>query len=165
MTLIDRTRQFLPASTAAAGLVAFAAGVAVHWAYQRRRRDAATTSSTVRSTTASGSVVYESSRAVDEYLLFHYLPGSQLCPYELAPVEALDFPKRCADLCAQHAPAGKRHFPRCTLLDEALNTHAANEIFRCNCVHPGQRSRALDVGCAVGRHSFEMAKAFDEVNP
>jgi SAM-dependent methyltransferase len=27
----------------------------------------------------------------------------------------------------------------------------------------GKRIRALDVGCAVGRHSFELAKAFDEV--
>eukprot|EP00961_Rhodomonas_salina_P088437 1189221-Rhodomonas_salina.2 len=34
----------------------------------------------VRSVTASGSTVYESDRAVDEYLQFHYAPAEQLAP-------------------------------------------------------------------------------------
>jgi hypothetical protein len=128
MTLIDKVRDIIPSSAVAAGLVAFAAGVVAHGAYQRRRRDAAPTASTVRSTTASGSVVYESSRAVDEYLLFHYLPGNQLCPYDLAPRDALDFPKRCADLCAQHAPAGKQARQGAACLNAAARSRYANTL-------------------------------------
>jgi len=130
MSLIDKITSSFPPSALAACAAAFAAGYIAHKLTQPT--PAAAAASTVRSTTASGSVVYESSRAVDEYLLFHYLPSKQLCPYDQAPAAALDFPKRCADLCAQHAPKAKG-------------------------------ARALDVGCAVGRHTFEMAKVFDEV--
>ena len=134
MSVIDKITSAIPPSALAAGALAFAAGYLAHKLTQPREEAtcAAAPAAKVRSTTASGSVVYESSRAVDEYLLFHYLPGQQLCPYELAPAAALEFPKRCADLCALHVPKGKP-------------------------------SRALDVGCAVGRHTFEMAKVFDEV--
>lgn len=61
----------------------------------------------VRSTAASGAVkgggaaVYESSRAVQEYLCFHFL--RDLIPYDCAPKNALDFPKRCAELCKKHS--------------------------------------------------------------
>lgn len=89
----------------------------------------------VRSTTnsgSSGSAVYESARAVDEYLQFHFAT-----PQELAPIvgpfvskEALDFPALCA---------------------------------RETTLASGRRGRVLDVGCAVGRHSFELARDFDEV--
>jgi hypothetical protein len=30
-------------------------------------------------------------------------------------------------------------------------------------VNAGQRHRALDIGCAVGRATFEFTKTFDEV--
>ena len=33
----------------------------------------------------------------------------------------------------------------------------------CTCVQDDVLSRALDVGCAVGRSSFELARSFDEV--
>lgn len=91
----------------------------------------------VRSTTNSGSggsAVYESARAVDEYLQFHFAT-----PQELAPIvgpfvnaEALDFPA----LCARETTLACRS---------------------------SSRGRVLDVGCATGRHSFELARDFNEV--
>jgi hypothetical protein len=103
--------DYVPSSAVAAGLIAFAAGFVAHKISNQRSHTSHANATNVRSTTASGSVVYESSRAVDEYLLFHYLPAKQLCPYELAPHSALDFPKRCADLCATHVPKGKHTTP------------------------------------------------------
>jgi len=110
MTLIDRLVGVVKSPAAAVCVAACAAGYVAH-KLSSRPNPSACESVKVRSTTASGSVVYESSRAVDEYLMFHFLPGNQLCPYELAPAAALDFPKRCADLCAQHAPRGEQHPP------------------------------------------------------
>lgn len=53
---------------------------------------------TVRSTAASGSGVYESRRAVDEYLLFHFGEPNLLMPYEFGPKSALNFAERVCDL-------------------------------------------------------------------
>jgi putative 4-mercaptohistidine N1-methyltranferase len=91
----------------------------------------------VRSTTDSGlggSDVYETDRAVNEYLQFHYAPDKLLVPYgdAVAPVSALGFTRRCVDLAVSKLPHG-------------------------------QNTRALDVGCAVGGMSFELAKYFKEV--
>mmetsp|Transcript_6559 Transcript_6559/g.23229 ORF Transcript_6559/g.23229 Transcript_6559/m.23229 type:complete len:298 (-) Transcript_6559:119-1012(-) len=85
----------------------------------------------VRSTTASGSVVYESTRAVDEYLQFHFATPKDLAPLvgPFVSDQALDFPALCAKECL--AAKG--------------------------------RGRALDVGCAVGRSTFELSKDFKEV--
>lgn len=33
----------------------------------------------------------------------------------------------------------------------------------CVCLQGGVLNRALDIGCAVGRSSFELARSFDEV--
>jgi len=61
----------------------------------------------VRSTASSGAVkgggpaIYESARAVQEYLCFHFL--RDLMPYDCGPKNALDFTKRMADLCKKHA--------------------------------------------------------------
>ena len=93
-------------------------------------------SSTVRSTAASGSQIYESKRAVDEYLFFHYgdvADRTLQMPYRFGPVEALDFPARCARVCA--ATSVEKLGP----------------------------TRALDIGCSVGGASFELARHFDEV--
>uniref|UniRef100_A0AAV1T851 Methyltransferase type 11 domain-containing protein n=1 Tax=Peronospora matthiolae TaxID=2874970 RepID=A0AAV1T851_9STRA len=84
----------------------------------------------VRSTTASGSAVYESKRAVYEYLQFHY--GTALVPYSFAPLDALDFLPRTVERCASLTPTTRR-------------------------------TRALDIGCAVGRATFELSKFYDEV--
>eukprot|EP00736_Rhodelphis_marinus_P014371 Rmarinus@m.9079 len=88
-----------------------------------------------RSTTNSGSAVYESARAVDEYLKFHFQPGNELCPFSIAPIEAFDFPTRCAKMC--------------------------QSFFSSKGAPPPYR--ALDLGCAVGRASFDLTLAFDEV--
>lgn len=85
-----------------------------------------------RSTTASGSLVYESRRAVDEYLQFHYAPKEEVLPYAFGPAEALDFPARVAALAAAHA-------------------------------RPDRRALAYDVGCAVGRSTFELTHSFERV--
>lgn len=98
-------------------------------------------SSTVRSTTASGSggsAVYETKRAVDEYLLFHYGDASTpdlLMPYSFGPKEALDFTKRTALLCSK------------------FRFKSAENL----------SSRCLDIGCSVGGSSFELARSFNEV--
>lgn len=85
----------------------------------------------VRSTAASGSQVYESKRAVHEYLLFHYGEASDHLPHKDGPRNALNFPGRSASLCNEYAA--------------------------------GSKKRALDIGCAVGASSFELAKYYDEV--
>ncbi|TDH67838.1 hypothetical protein CCR75_001958 [Bremia lactucae] len=85
-----------------------------------------------RSTTASGSAVYESERAVQEYLQFHYEEPSTTVPYSFAPLDALQFLPRTVE--------------------------------RCNNISPStQHDRALDIGCAVGRATFELSKYYDEV--
>lgn len=88
---------------------------------------------TVRSTTASGSQVYESKRAVFEYLFFHYGDEDVQMPYEFGPKESLNFPARCAQVCIRYSNSGEKP------------------------------TRALDIGCAVGASSFELARKFNEV--
>lgn len=78
--------------------------------------------------------VYESEAAFGEYMLLHYGAPEEVMPYAWGPRDALDFPVRCAGLVASAA--------------KALGTT------------PG---RALDLGCAVGRASFELARTFHEV--
>ncbi|DAZ98002.1 TPA: hypothetical protein N0F65_005160 [Lagenidium giganteum] len=97
-------------------------------ATQNVQRAAATS---VRSTTASGSVVYESERAVHEYLQFHFGDPKKVVPYAFAPQDAVAFLPRTVEESARLTPTG-------------------------------QRRRALDVGCAVGRATFELARHFDE---
>ncbi len=62
----------------------------------------------VRSTTASGSQVYESKRAVDEYLFFHYGEQAVQMPYSFGPSGALGFTTRTADICNRVASAKGR---------------------------------------------------------
>lgn len=89
------------------------------------------------STTSSGHSgdVYETSKALDEYLLFHFGAPNELLPYvgmSGAPFEALDFAVRTAELCAQWGG----------------NNGAAGKDLGV----------ALDMGCATGRSSFEMTR-------
>lgn len=72
--------------------------------------------------------VYETETSLHQYIHFHFGKPSDLLPWEFGPTAALEFPKRCADLCIKHA--------------------SAPEV-----------ESALDIGCAVGRSTFELARA------
>ncbi|XP_060606889.1 uncharacterized protein LOC132759183 [Ruditapes philippinarum] len=78
--------------------------------------------------------VYESQKLLNEYLVFHYSSPSEILKYDFGPKDSLDFPKRCAELCLKH--------------------------FKVNDSVP---LRALDIGCAVGRSSFELCQKFADV--
>lgn len=76
----------------------------------------------VRSTAASGSQVYESKRAVDEYLLFHYGENKDMMPLDGVNVDfALNFSERCAKI-------------------------GSDWVSKVD----GKPLRVLDIGCAVG---------------
>jgi putative 4-mercaptohistidine N1-methyltranferase len=60
----------------------------------------------VRSTAASGSTVYESERAVHEYLQFHFASDKEILPYAEGPHSALGFTARLGEECA-NAVGGK----------------------------------------------------------
>jgi putative 4-mercaptohistidine N1-methyltranferase len=70
---------------------------------------------------------YETTRALSEYLLFHYGLTRQRLPAGIVDAGALDFPVRCVTECLD---AGR--LPK--------------------------NARALDLGCAVGRSTFELAR-------
>ncbi len=76
--------------------------------------------------------VYETDRALSEYLLFHYGEASDVLPFDFGPRDAVGFPARCVNVC----------------LDTSLLP---------------AKARALDLGCAVGRASFELARYCTEV--
>ena len=78
--------------------------------------------------------VYEDPQVLNEYLLLHYGAPTEQMPYAFGPRAAVEFPVRCARW----------------LLDAA----------RKYAVPTG---RALDIGCAVGRSSFELARGYGEV--
>ena len=102
-----------------------------------------------RSVTASGSAVYESATAVQEYLSFHfqhvssssnaaYFPYSNSAlPTEVVSSKLLNFAQRCAIICTEFA--------------EQNSSLQQSE------------HRALDVGCAVGASTFELSKKFAAV--
>ncbi|CAN0235112.1 unnamed protein product [Hapterophycus canaliculatus] len=91
-----------------------------------------------RSTAASGSIVYEGERAVHEYLQFHFGRPEQVLPYDCGPKDALDFPRRCADLC----------------IDAIVTAEGSEDT---------STLRALDVGCSFGGITLQLTRAFDEV--
>jgi len=80
------------------------------------------------SVTTTGSAIYETTRAVDQYLDFHFASSQDLSPYHFGLQSSLDFCKRCAELCSRFASRD-----------------------------------ALDIGCAVGGTTFELARYFDSV--
>jgi 5-histidylcysteine sulfoxide synthase/putative 4-mercaptohistidine N1-methyltranferase len=78
--------------------------------------------------------VYEQDSSLHEYMVLHYGSREDAFPHARGPVEALDFPQRCA--------------ARALALARDLKIST---------------KRALDVGCAVGRSTFELARQFEEV--
>ena len=88
--------------------------------------------STVRSTASSGSQVYESKRAVSEYLLAHFAQADEIMPYKFGPHDGTRFPERLAHMCMKQR-------------------------------NGMSKTRAMDVGYAVGAVSFHLTRGFDEV--
>jgi 5-histidylcysteine sulfoxide synthase/putative 4-mercaptohistidine N1-methyltranferase len=82
----------------------------------------------------SSSQVYEDPQILNEYLLLHYGAAEEQMPYPFGPRDAVEFPVRCARW----------------LLDAARDYVVPTD-------------RALEVGCAVGRASFELARGYREV--
>ncbi len=79
---------------------------------------------------------YESQELVDQYLLFHYGTAEEVLPYDFGPNAALFFPVR-------------------TVRETLAFFSSSNP--------DGNSRRALDLGCAVGRASFELSKLYDQV--
>ncbi len=82
----------------------------------------------------SSSRVYEDPQMLNDYLLLHYGAPDLQMPYAFGPKDATEFPKRCAQW----------------LSDAARNYNVTTE-------------KALEVGCAVGRACFELARTFSSV--
>lgn len=104
-----------------------------------RRRAPTDASFEERSTTSSaggGAMAYETKKAVDEYLQFHFGMDKDILPYANGPKEALNFMGRCAQLCEKHSVALRN-------IDGELG-----------------ETTALDIGCAVGGATFELARSF-----
>ncbi|XP_071079190.1 uncharacterized protein [Haliotis cracherodii] len=78
--------------------------------------------------------VYESRKLLNEYLVFHFGTPQEVLKYDFGPKDSLDFPRRCAELCLKH--------------------------YRDN---SGIPNRALDIGCAVGRSTFELCRVVEQV--
>ena len=55
-----------------------------------------------------GAPDYESHRVASDYLLFHYGSAADQLPWPDGPVDALEFPARCAALVLRHASPGLR---------------------------------------------------------
>jgi len=79
--------------------------------------------------------IYESPRLLAEYLLFHYGAAEEVLPWDFGPKEALGFAVRS--------------------VTELLDTRLVPT--------PSSQLRALDLGCAVGRSSYELSTSCDEV--
>ena len=120
---------------AAASLASF-----LYAQWQRRRAAAAAAAADSGSTTSSAQsvAVYETPKAVAEYLLFHFGAAADVLPY---------------------APALGHH----GALDFAARTGAICRAWALRCGLPARGGAALDVGCAVGGTSFELRRDFERV--
>lgn len=87
---------------------------------------------------------YETQQYVSEYLLFHYGRARELCPPNLVPKGALRFHEAIREKCLLPVPDSKR-------------ARYENVRSRSNL------TRGLDLGCGVGRFTFELGLVVDEV--
>ena len=77
---------------------------------------------------------YESQRLLEEYLCFHYAADEEVLPWEFGPRQALGFARR-----------------------------SVTELLDVTQVSGAESARALDLGCAVGRSAYELARHAGEV--
>jgi SAM-dependent methyltransferase len=82
---------------------------------------------------------YESTQYLGEYLLFHYGRPNELCPYGFIPKEALRFHEQIRKEC---------------MLPLQRNWNARKQR---------AVTRGLDLGCGLGRFTFELGLVLDEV--
>ncbi len=82
----------------------------------------------------NGQQGYETEQMVNDYLTLHFATSETQMPFAFGPTHATDFPKRCADW----------------VREVGLQADIRWE-------------RALDVGCAVGRSTFELSRHFQSV--
>lgn len=78
--------------------------------------------------------VYEDPQILNEYLLLHYGAPEMQMPYPFGPMDAVEFPARCA---------------------RWLTTAARD--------YGVATGKVLDIGCAVGRACFELARDYESV--
>ena len=86
---------------------------------------------------------YESKRYLNEYLLFHYGTAQSLCPFAFVPRELLRFHERLTEECL--LPLQRK---RLSAKPKASNSGP---------------TLGLDIGCAVGRFTFELGRVVDRV--
>jgi SAM-dependent methyltransferase len=84
--------------------------------------------------------IYETQSSVFEYLLMHYGTEKELMNFpalqQQQMKESMNFPRECAEVCGKYAAKFSA---------------------------PSSSLRALDIGCSVGRSSFEMTRFASEV--
>jgi SAM-dependent methyltransferase len=103
---------------------------------------------------------YETDRYLQEYLLLHYGRAEELCRYSFVPRALLHFHERIRRECLLPIPSvgvSPALFPPLPL------SIAAGKV-RPDPDAPGTGLRAgLDLGCAVGRLTFELGRVLDRV--
>ena len=163
---------------------ALAASVAAALRRRLRRKSDAERSTT--SGAGGGSEAYETKKAVDEYLQFHYGREQDVMPYDFGPKasQAAPLAEACVPVrqAARPRPRGPAQqqgegatarpppTPLPSPVQEALQFPAQlAQLCEQHCEalrdFTGERPEpaALDVGCAVGAATFELARAFPRV--
>ena len=102
---------------------------------------------------------YESRKLLDEYLAMHFGKELDLLQYDFFPAEALEFPQRCAMQCIKYYEVMTCLF----LLPNFYLDYWLIFWYLSLQWQDNKPCRALDIGCAVGASSFELARRFDEV--
>jgi SAM-dependent methyltransferase len=90
---------------------------------------------------------YETQQYLSEYLLFHYGRPREVCPLGFVPKEALRFHERIREECLlpmRIRPSNAAGHP------QDAGSHSRS-------------TRGLDLGCGVGRFTFELGLVVDEV--
>ncbi len=96
---------------------------------------------------------YETRRYLEEYLLFHYGQPRELCPFKCIPGTLLRFHERIRKECLLPLSPG--------ISSRRLSSSTfATRQGRVARLGP---TRALDIGCAVGRFTFELGRLADHV--
>jgi len=102
---------------------------------------------------------------LDEYLFFHYGKPDQLCPFPFVSRDLLRFHERLRKECLFPTDSSGR--ARSPLRAASPAKHAALDkgtARRGLRALPQETIRALDIGCAVGRFTFELTRVADEVS-